>query len=550
MPTMADKRKVRVFIASPGDLRKERKQFRQAIDFLNIGFGDGANVEFEALGWEDTLASTGRRNQSVINAGIDRCDVFFLVMHRRWGQEAPDAWPYSSYTEEEFHRALERWKSEGNPTILVFFKRIEAALEADPGPQLQKVIAFRQELERTRKVLYRYIDDQENAFLSEVDKHLRAYVKGELEVADTTRDLVVLPIAALDEVRQAKDDARRHAQEAEAAKKEVEAIRLRLAALQLQDAERAADFAQKGSLEQARQKFVRLIANSSEPEVLYLAYRFFDDTEDYVSAANVLENLLEQFDDDTHSAEVATLMNNLANLYLIRGDLDAAETEYRKAQALNETLGSKEGLASNYANLGNVYKTRGDLDAAEAEYRKAQALNEALDSREGLANNYANLGNVYQTRGDLDAAMTEYRKSIKLNEILGNKEGLANNYANLGAVHQTRGDLDAAETEYRKAQALNETLGSKEGLANNFASLGNVYQTRGHLDAAMIEYRKALVLNEALGRREGLANNYANLGNVYQTRGDLDAAETEYRKALVLNEVLGSKEGLANNYAS
>jgi hypothetical protein len=60
----------------------------------------------------------------------ERCDVFILAMHRRWGQEAPDAKPYSSYTEEEFHRAFERWKKkprrgkEQSPEVFVFFKHI------------------------------------------------------------------------------------------------------------------------------------------------------------------------------------------------------------------------------------------------------------------------------------------------------------------------------------------------------------------------------------------------------------------------------------------
>jgi hypothetical protein len=47
-----EKRKIRVFIVSPSDLAEERRVFRSAIDVLNIGFGDGANVEFVALGWE------------------------------------------------------------------------------------------------------------------------------------------------------------------------------------------------------------------------------------------------------------------------------------------------------------------------------------------------------------------------------------------------------------------------------------------------------------------------------------------------------------------
>ncbi len=57
----------------------ERRAFKDVIEELNDGFGDGAGVKFEALGWEDTLASTGRRSQGVINREIDRCDVFILA---------------------------------------------------------------------------------------------------------------------------------------------------------------------------------------------------------------------------------------------------------------------------------------------------------------------------------------------------------------------------------------------------------------------------------------------------------------------------------------
>lgn len=162
-------RPIHVFIASPGDLAVERRAFKAVIDELNGGFGDGAGVRFVALGWEDTLATTGRRAQGVINEDIDRSDVFVLALHRRWGQKAPDAHPYSSYTEEEFHRAMERWTKTGSPEIFVFFKHVDPGQMADPGPQLQKVLAFRRQLEDSRQVLYRSFAD-EKAFTAEVDR--------------------------------------------------------------------------------------------------------------------------------------------------------------------------------------------------------------------------------------------------------------------------------------------------------------------------------------------------------------------------------------------
>ena len=93
-------KEIAVFIASPGNLVVERKVFKEMVDSLNGGFGDGAGVRFIPLGWEDVLAQTGRRAQAVINQDVDRCDLFILALHRRWGQSAPDS-TFSSYNEPQ-----------------------------------------------------------------------------------------------------------------------------------------------------------------------------------------------------------------------------------------------------------------------------------------------------------------------------------------------------------------------------------------------------------------------------------------------------------------
>ena len=49
----------------------------------------------------------------------------------------------------------------------------------DPGPQLQKVLDFRKSLEESRQVLSHGFAN-ESEFKAEVDRHLRAFAKGEL----------------------------------------------------------------------------------------------------------------------------------------------------------------------------------------------------------------------------------------------------------------------------------------------------------------------------------------------------------------------------------
>ena len=544
---MTDKRVIKVFLTSPGDLTVERRAFKDQIDLLNLGFGDGAGVEFKALGWEDTLSSVGRRAQAVINAEIDECDVFVLAMNRRWGQPAPDS-PYSSYTEEEFHRGLDRWNRTKAPEIFVFFKHVDGASIADPGPQLEKVLKFRLELEQSRMVLYRNFAD-EHAFKAEVDKHLRAYTRGELPKANAEPEKIVLPLEYVQRVEEAQAEAKQQAERAEKAQQRAEAQAARVEELALTAARQASQAALDGHVEEASQAFATATDGASNLMILYLAYDFYDRTGDFAQAEEMLERWLAISGRDSETTDTATAYGNLGLIYRTRGDLGRAEEMHRKALAIDEKLGHLEGVGRHYGNLGLIYQTRGDPDRAEEMHRKALEINEKLGHLEGMAAKYGNLGVIYQTRGDLDHAEEILRKALEIEEKLGRLEGMANWYNDLGMVYRRRGDPDRAEEMLRKALEINEKLGRLEGMANDYCGLGLVSRTRGDLDRSEEMHRKALEINEKLGRLEGMAANYGNLGVIYQTRGDLDRSEEMHCKALEIDEKLGRVEGIANAYS-
>lgn len=200
---MSAVRTIRVFIASPGNLAVERAAFKQVLEELNAGFGDALDIQFEPLGWEDTLASTGRRSQEVINREID------CSRNREISVVCLSISEVSRLRlQEEFHRAFARWQKKRRgkpqaPEIFVFFKHIDSASMADAVPQLQKVLDFRKSLEETRQVLYHGFAN-EAEFKAEVDRHLRAFAKGELPPANAPRDKVLLPLAVLAEVQKEK----------------------------------------------------------------------------------------------------------------------------------------------------------------------------------------------------------------------------------------------------------------------------------------------------------------------------------------------------------
>ena len=540
---------IKVFIASPRDLATERRHFKDIVDSLNQGFGRGADVEFVPLGWEDALAQVGRRPQSIINEDVDRCDLFLLLMWRRWGQEAPDAGPYSSYTEEEFYRALARYEKHGSPAIFVLLKHIDPDQMADPGPQLSKVLAFRKKLEETRKVLYRtFIDAQ--SFASEVDKHLVAFAKGEITLPNSDSRAPLLPDSVIQEIENLRKEARVALERAEKAESKAKTKRAREGAaakldtakatgLALELAERAAKAALEGKIEEARQGFVQALDGTTNLDVLNLGYQFFYRIGELNEAERLVYRWLATSGPRAVTAETASAYNNLGNIYKTRGELSQSEQTHRRALDIHVQLDGKEGMAETYGHLGNIYRTRDELDTAEDMFKLALEIYQGLKSKEGIARCFAFLGNIYETREATELAEEMYLKALDLNRECNRLEGMARNFGNLGSIYKKQNRLDEAEKMHQEALAINKLLGRLEGVASNYNNLGVLYESRMQFDEAETMHQSALAINKQLGRLEGMGRNHGNLGNILEARGDFQGAIGQWKIASELFERVG-----------
>ena len=582
------KRTIKVFLASPGDLAPERRAFRERIQALNLGFGDGAGVEFVPCGWEDLFATTGHRPQSVINAEIDGCDVFVLALGRWWGQPAPDSSPLSSYTEEEFHRALTRWRESGSPVILIFFKDIDAASLADPGEQLKNVLTFRREVEKSRLVLYRRFANADD-FASEVDSHLRAFVKGELPKPDSGSDALILPVEYIERVNAAEALAAEQVKEAEKTRDLVEQERLRAEKAVLSLAKAGARAAEAGQVVEARELFAQAVASTTNLPVLRLAWEFYVRTGELQEARKIGERwlaiagehpsrelgaglialgiaLAKQGDLDgsevlyrkalyianlVADAEISLdVLGNLANVLHERGRLQEAETIYRRVLRERQVREDWPSIAATHGNLGVLLKTRAAFEEAEEQFEKSTELYRCLGDEEGRASALSNLATLVLRRGDVATARTLVEEAREVAERLRNMEMLAACHQTLGVVFQEQGLRDKAEEEFQRALDIHSRFGETPGMVNALGGIANLLQERGDLNGAEGMYRRAIDVDERLRRPEGLAASYSNLAGVLAARGELDDAEAALRQSIDWNASLGRTDGLAIAYSN
>lgn len=144
-----------VFLASPSDVIAERDTAEEVINNLNKIIGRRLGWQIDLYKWEDIPPTSGRP-QDIINPAVDKCSLFIGLLWERWEQSTG---AYSSGFEEEYERARQRRKTEGAPDIWLVFKDVSQKRLRDAGPQLSKVLEFKQRQMEAGEVLFQRIRD-------------------------------------------------------------------------------------------------------------------------------------------------------------------------------------------------------------------------------------------------------------------------------------------------------------------------------------------------------------------------------------------------------
>jgi len=185
---MVDSRRiVRVFLASPGDLQAERCLTKAIVDRCNKLWAQHFGYQVELMGWEDTVSGAGRP-QELINKELDRCEVFIGLMWKKWGTPPDETGRFTSGFEEEFERSMERRERSGNPEISLYLKEIPPDLLSDLGPELKKVLDFRQKIIEGKKILYEQFKDGDD-FAEKIERCIAAHVPRDRALASAKREL-------------------------------------------------------------------------------------------------------------------------------------------------------------------------------------------------------------------------------------------------------------------------------------------------------------------------------------------------------------------------
>lgn len=120
-------KKMRVFVASPGDVSAERARLTSVIEALNRGLADHFGLILEIKDWHEVVPNMGRAEEIILkDIPVESWDIFIGILWCRFGTPTGAIDPatkdtYLSGTEEEFRLAYQSWKNnDGKPRILFY----------------------------------------------------------------------------------------------------------------------------------------------------------------------------------------------------------------------------------------------------------------------------------------------------------------------------------------------------------------------------------------------------------------------------------------------
>ncbi|MBI4674484.1 MAG: tetratricopeptide repeat protein [Chloroflexi bacterium] len=165
------------------------------------------------------------------------------------------------------------------------------------------------------------------------------------------------------------------------------------------------------------------------------------------------------------------------------------------AQAQGDTVREERILFA----LARNAVLRGELDRALADYRRAAELAQQEKNEGEYSVVISEMAGIYVTRGDLNGAMQWYRQSLQIQEQLGDLQGKSATLSMVANLYMENEDWDTAEGILNQALEISRQMGDMSGIAFKTVKLGQVAQARGDFETALARYREGLENFERLG---------------------------------------------------
>lgn len=233
--------------------------------------------------------------------------------------------------------------------------------------------------------------------------------------------------------------------------------------------------------------------------------------------------------------QIVIALNNQGTNYRRLGDLKEASNFHVRALELcdeySDTVSdvSVKNYVRSLNGLGNVLMTMGNLDAAESLFRRALAGETHLNSATGQAINLANIGSILEKQGRLDSARVYYNRSMEMNRKDNNAIGISLCYQYLGHLDEYSGNLESARHNYLLSYATGLATDDVWHWFEPCSALAEIYLNQHQGDSAQFFVNQAVTAAHTVHSKEHLSVAYALKSRLEEQSGNVVAALASLR---------------------
>jgi len=190
--------------------------------------------------------------------------------------------------------------------------------------------------------------------------------------------------------------------------------------------------------------------------------------------------------------------------------------------------------------LASVYELIGNFEAALGAFERMLRLSWVAASKTTAAAAFNKMGRVWRRKGDLQLSLEYLQRGLDLFHGAGDTRGVAGSLDDIGRALHMLGRYDEAEAQITEALARHTKDGDQRAIATSLSRLGHVHQDLGHYEAAFECHRDALDIRNATGDRWGQVVARNNLAALSFELGELSEARAGWLAALPEAEAIGA----------
>lgn len=267
----------------------------------------------------------------------------------------------------------------------------------------------------------------------------------------------------------------------------------------------------------------------------------------YERALKICQELAKE-NPKVYEPNVATTLNNLAELYRVTNRFSDSEGMFKEALELYKRLAEinpkayEPDVALTLSNLGGLYYYTQRFSECENMYKSSlviylrllQLVKDNLQLNNNVASTLNKLALLYDTTGRLSESEALYKQALKAYELLSRnwpevyEVELARIMSNIAYLYSISSRFSDSEIMYKQALEILHRLVKKNPhayeplLATTMHNLASLYQESQRLSDSEKMYEQAIEIRLRLAKKnpqayeEGLAMTYHNLALIYR----------------------------------